>query len=112
MTATLDGVTRKTNKPEPIAEQKVAEELVLAGPGAGPVADRPGRAVGAADQEGGGDGAGPGADRAPRSAQAPPGDRRDRQRAQRDQVEDGAISTITDNVIEERTDWQNQPPGR
>src|SRR5580704_9301884 len=28
MTATLDGVTRKKDKPEPTAEQKVAEELV------------------------------------------------------------------------------------
>jgi putative transposase len=28
MTATLDGVTRKKDKPEPTAEQKLAEELV------------------------------------------------------------------------------------
>ena len=28
MTATLDGVTRKKDRPEPTAEQKLAEELV------------------------------------------------------------------------------------
>ena len=48
MTATLDGVTRKKDKPEPTAEQEVAEELVRRAPGAGPVADRAGRAAEAA----------------------------------------------------------------
>jgi len=33
MTATLDGVTKKRNKPEPSAEAQVAEELVGPGPG-------------------------------------------------------------------------------
>ena len=66
MTATLDDVTKK-KKPEPTAEQRAAEELVRPGPGAGPVADRPGWAAEAADQDGAGDGAEPGADRAPGS---------------------------------------------
>jgi hypothetical protein len=42
MDATLDGVAKKTRR-EPAAEEKVAEELVPAGPGAGPFADRAGR---------------------------------------------------------------------
>jgi hypothetical protein len=56
MTATLDGVAvRKKDKPAPTAEQQVAEELVPS-PGVGPVADRPGWAAEAADQDGAGDG--------------------------------------------------------
>lgn len=58
MNATLEDMTKK--KPEPTAEQLAAEEM-----GAGPVADRPGRAAQAADQDGPGDGAEPGDDRAP-----------------------------------------------
>src|SRR5215469_10778807 len=89
MTATLDGVTKKT-KPEPTAEQLAAEELVRRAREQGLSLTGPGRVTQAADQNGAGDGAEPGADRAPGPSEerhAGPGDG---ERAQRQPAQDGA----------------------
>jgi|tagenome__1003787_1003787.scaffolds.fasta_scaffold17577891_2 putative transposase len=54
MTATLDDVTARKNKPEPSASSSRCR-AGPAGQGAGPVVVRPGRAAQTADQDGPGD---------------------------------------------------------
>jgi hypothetical protein len=62
MTATLDGMPRKKDKPEPSPEQRAAEEQVARARGAGPAE--------AADQDRAGDGAQSGDEYAPVSTSA------------------------------------------